>query len=190
MMNIKICTKIAFILWLMPFLIRFALADACLNINTIDSPKWEKKRSNSIENQLVDLFNKEDKCGAFSAIFTNNIKGCFLNISSGALIGIGTILNLATNGFYSADIIKNSLASGMSVKEVLQVTLPHSFELLGFWLSGAIGFAIAWRLILFMRGKEEFTLAFFKQVGLYSAVVFIIILCAAYIEAYVTVNML
>jgi uncharacterized membrane protein SpoIIM required for sporulation len=39
---------------------------------------------------------------------------------------------------------------GLCVKSILKVTLPHSFEFIGFWLSGAIGFYIAWNIILFV----------------------------------------
>jgi hypothetical protein len=42
----------------------------------------------------------------------------------------------------------------MSIISILKVTLPHSFELIGFWLSGAIGFCIAWNIVQFIRGKK------------------------------------
>jgi uncharacterized membrane protein SpoIIM required for sporulation len=70
----------------------------------------------------------------------------------------------------------------------LKVTLPHSFELIGFWLSGTIGFYITWNIIQLMRGKESFTIRFYKKVGFYSLAVFFIILAAAYVEAYISTS--
>jgi uncharacterized membrane protein SpoIIM required for sporulation len=70
----------------------------------------------------------------------------------------------------------------------LKVTLPHSFELIGFWLSGAIGFYITWDIIQFMRGKGTFTSHFYKRTGVYSLAVFFIILAAAYVEAYISTS--
>lgn len=109
-------------------------------------------------------------------------------MAGGVFLGLGTVVNLMINGFYSADVFVTSYHSGLSIRQILNVTLPHSFELIGFWLSGAIGFYIAWNFILFFRSKESFTALFCKKTGIGVAVVFVIILVAAYVEAYISVN--
>ncbi|WP_242386209.1 stage II sporulation protein M [Phocaeicola sartorii] len=189
-MNKRSFIKIAFLLWFIPFLIRLFFNISFEETHTSSFQKLEVMENSRVESRLMNLINEGDKKGCFFIIFTNNIKGCFLNIAGGSFIGIVTILNLTINGFYSADIIKKSFDNGMTVAQILKVTLPHSFELLGFWLSGAIGLLIAWKLIQFIQGKEEFSLLFFKRIGMYTCIVFVIILSAAYIEAFVTVNML
>lgn len=189
-MNKRYFIEIAFLLWFIPFFIRLFLNISFQDTHTSSFRKLEVIENSRVERRLMDLISEGDKKGCFLIIFTNNIKGCFLNIAGGSFIGIVTIFNLTINGFYSADIIKKSFDNGMPVTQILKVTFPHSFELLGFWLSGAIGLSIAWKLIQFIQEKEEFTLSFFKRIGMYTCIVFVIILSAAYIEAFVTVNML
>lgn len=109
-----------------------------------------------------------------------------LNILGGVFLGLGTLLNLMLNGFLFADICVSSYEAGMSIPIILKLTLPHSFELIGFWLSGGIGFYIAWLIICFMRGKESFTSKSYKLIGIYSVIVFLIILSAAYVEAFIS----
>lgn len=125
----------------------------------------------------------------FVFIFKNNIKGCIFNIIGGFVLGIATIMNLVLNGFFSADIFASSYSAGMPLYRILETTLPHSFELLGFWLLGATGLYIAWNVILFIRGKESFSSHFYKRVGIEFIVVFVIILTAAYVEAYISMKM-
>jgi uncharacterized membrane protein SpoIIM required for sporulation len=132
----------------------------------------------------------DDHKSVFLLIFKNNLKGCLVNIFGGIMLGLGTLMNLIYNGFFSADVFKSSFDAGLSLSEILKVTLPHSFELIGFWLSGAIGFYIAWHLLQLMRGKESLPKGFYKTVGTGAALVFVIIFVAAYVEAYISVNQL
>ena len=79
---------------------------------------------------------------------------------------------------------------GMSITDIFALTLPHSFELIGFWISGGIGLYIAWNIILFMYTDKMPTFKFYKNIGINLLIIFIIILSAAYIETYVSINML
>ena len=109
------------------------------------------------------------------------------------MLGIGTVANLAINGFAASDadvMVVHSEDDGVvPVQNILKTTLPHSPELIGFWLSGAMGFMIAWQLVLFMRGKESWSKGFLKRMCIYAICVFLIILCSAYIEAHISINM-
>ena len=173
---------ISFIFWLLPFITRIFFIE--INLEQYDSDL--NNTSSDTMNNIISSLSEGNKQNAFILIFFNNLKGCVINIVGGVLLGFGTIINLMINGFYSADIFINSYNVGMSIKSILKVTLPHSFELIGFWLSGAIGFYIAWNIIQFMRGKESMTPNFYKNVGIYSFITFFIILGAAYIEVYVS----
>jgi uncharacterized membrane protein SpoIIM required for sporulation len=175
----------SFFCWLLPFLLRIFF----IEIPDIKVEQVEEQSLNSITN-VIQLLDENDKNGAFWIIFKNNIKGCVINIAGGVLLGIGTLFNLLFNGFFLADIFVYSYKAGMNISSIMKVTLPHSFELIGFWLSGAIGFYIAWNIIQFMRGKESFSTRFYKQVGIGSVAVVAIILAVAYVEAYISTSIL
>lgn len=175
----------AFLCWLFPFIYR---------IFFIESPAIESHQlvghasdlQNTVGNIMQALSDNREE--AFALIFTNNLKGCLLNIAGGAFLGLGTTVNLMINGFYSADVFVTSYNSGMALQKILSVTLPHSFELIGFWLSGAIGFYIAWNFILFIRGKNHFNLFFLKTIAILAVIVFAFILSAAYVESFISVS--
>ncbi|GHT21758.1 hypothetical protein FACS189430_02370 [Bacteroidia bacterium] len=180
----KYAFLLAFAIWLLPFILRLYIVE----IPLIDTNRLAHKELHTPMSEVLQLLSDGNNKGAFILIFTNNIKGCILNIIGGVMLGLGTIINLSYNGFVSADIFMTSYNSGMSIDSILKVTLPHSFELIGFWLSGAIGFFIAWHLIQFMRGKDSITAVFCKKVGVGSLIVVLIILAAAYVEAYISIQ--
>jgi uncharacterized membrane protein SpoIIM required for sporulation len=175
----------SFFLWLLPFVIRFFFE--ILEFSLLEHESQPMKIKNVIT-ETIHLILNGDKRGSFILIFKTNIKSCFLNIIGGVCLGLGTFINLIVNGFSLADMFISSYNAGLSVESIVKVTFPHSFELIGFWLSGAIGFYIAWNIIRFMRGKESFTVHFYKRVGIYSLAVFFIILAAAYVEAYISTS--
>ena len=49
---------------------------------------------------------------------------------------------------------------------------------------------ITWQFVRFMRGKEAFSPLVLKQIGLLVCVMTVLILGAAYVEAYISVNIL
>ncbi len=176
---------VSFLCWLLPFIIRlFFIEMPIINYENTQIPATIK--NNEVE-ELLHLISINDRWSVFISIFKNNIKGCFYNILGGFLLGLGTFYNLLINGFYSADVFANSYNSGVSLERILNVTLPHSFELAGFWLSGAMGFSIARIIIRFMKGKENLPPHFLKQMCACAIIVFILILAAAYVEAYVSI---
>lgn len=152
-------------------------------------PEEKTGSGNHVIEAIQDAWKANDNDKAFILIFATNIKGCVINVCGGALLGIGTVANLAINGFAASDAFVCSYESGFSIKNILKTTLPHSPELIGFWLSGAMGFMIAWQLVLFMRGKESWSKGFLKRMCIYAICVFLIILCSAYIEAHISINM-
>jgi uncharacterized membrane protein SpoIIM required for sporulation len=169
--------------WLLLFLTRIFIIEIP---DILDTSELTVK--NNVVDEITQLLHKNDTQKAFLLIFKNNLKGCLLNIAGGVFLGLGTLFNLMINGFYSADVFASSYKAGMSVETILKVTLPHSFELIGFWLSGAIGLYIAWNIIQFMRGKASFPPHFYKQIGIGTLMVVLIILSAAYVEAYISVK--
>jgi uncharacterized membrane protein SpoIIM required for sporulation len=175
----------SFFCWLLPFVVRIFFIDFTeINIEQAEN----QHHTINIMDKITLSISKNDKYETFTLIFINNLKGCILNIVGGVMLGLVTLINLIYNGFFSADIFVNSYKAGISIESILKVTLPHSFELIALWLSGAVGFYIAWEIIQFMRGKEKFTSPFYKNVGIYSLIIFVIILSAAYVETYISTS--
>jgi uncharacterized membrane protein SpoIIM required for sporulation len=175
---------LAFALWFLPFMLRILVVE----MPQIDTDKLQQLPNveNKAVQETLQHLSDGNKQAAFVSIFTNNIKGCILNILGGVFLGLGTLISLAFNGFVFADVMVSIHSAGMSIHDILRTTLPHSFELIGTWLSGGIGFYIAWLIICFMQGKKSFTSRTCKLIGMYSIVVFLIILSAAYVEAFIT----
>jgi uncharacterized membrane protein SpoIIM required for sporulation len=175
---------LAFALWFLPFMLRLFVVE----ISQIDTDKLQQlpHTENKALQETLQYLSNGDKQAAFISIFTNNLKGCVFNILGGVLLGLGTLVSLMFNGFVFADVYVSFYKAGMTMPLILKVTLPHSFELIGTWLSGGIGFYIAWLIICFMRGKENFTSKNCTLIGIYSLIVFLIILSAAYVEAFIS----
>jgi uncharacterized membrane protein SpoIIM required for sporulation len=181
---------VSFACWLLPFAIRIFFVEIPeITLEQLYQQTKTKVQHNVIQ-ETTQLLSARDRHGAFMLIFKNNMKGCILNIVGGALLGLGTLFNLMFNGFFSADMFTSSYEAGLSISAILKVTLPHSFELIGFWLSGALGLRIAWNVLQSMRGRGGFTIGFYKQLGGGVVVIFSIIFAAAYVEAYISISQL
>jgi len=137
---------------------------------------------------ILNAYLKNDRHTAFTLIFSNNIKVALFNIAGGVFLGVATFINLFVNGYATATTFAAIHQQGMTWSDILKHTLPHSVELIGIWLSGAIGFSIAKKIVLAMRGRVLPSANYYKQMGIYSMATFLIILIAAYIEAYISVN--
>ena len=175
---------LSFLLWFIPFFSRITM-----NIS-YDSLPVLNDMSNSPLSILYTALKNSSSDEAFLLVFKNNIKSCLINVCGGVSLGVCTIVNLAYNGFATSDMFVVSYQSGFSLSDILKTTLPHSFELIGFWLSGAMGLMIAYRLLLFMRGREDISRDFLKQMCIMAFIVFVTTLCAAYVETHISVNML
>lgn len=174
---------LSFLLWLIPFCARIPM-----NISYENVPN-RNNVNNSALSILYEALEDSSSDEAFLLVFKNNIKSCMINVCGGVSLGVCTIVNLAYNGFATSDMFVVSYQSGFSLSDILKTTLPHSFELIGFWLSGAMGLMIAYRLLLFMRGREDISRDFLKQMCIMAFIVFVTTLCAAYVETHISVNM-
>jgi len=178
----------AFTVWLIPFLLRLFWIEIP-EMNSIQIKQLPNAINDPMQ-KLARLILEGNKKEAFILIVTNNLKGCIYNVAGGVSLGIVTLINLCYNGFFSANIIMAHYKSGMSISNILKLTLPHSFEFLGFWLSGGIGLYIAWEIINVIRGKVDFPFIIYKKIGFYLVITIIITLLAAYVEAFITSTLL
>jgi len=177
---------VSILCWLLPFILRVYFFN--ISVANSDYLKTITLNKADVVDEILKLISIHDRWNTFILIFKNNIKGCLFNIIGGFLLGLGTFFNLIINGFYTADVFVFSYNSGVTIQTIIKITLPHSFELIGFWLSGTIGFSIAWVIIQFMKGKEILANLFLKQIVSCVILVFISIIMAAYIEAYVSIK--
>lgn len=178
------CCLFSFLFWVTPFLIRILFMDTIIVTNSTHN----QGANLSVVSEITEHLNNHDKWSAFHLIFINNLKVCIINIFGGVLFGIGTFVNLFMNGFYTADVFSNIHANGTSWNTILAHTFPHSFEMIGIWLSGGLGFFIA-KTIFDMMIKNRYPAAiFYKIIGLGTLTVGLIILVTAYIEAFISIT--
>ncbi len=155
-----------------------------MDVTTIKKPPLAK--SIDIVSEITAHALKNETWSVFCLIFINNLKSCLINIGGGIMLGLATVSNLIINGFLVADTFATIHKNGMGIGQILKYTLPHCFELFGIWLSGAIGFSIAKLIIDFMRGKELPHSDYFKFIGKSIVITVLIILAAAFVEAYIS----
>ena len=179
-------TIIAFFIWLIPFIIGLSLTTD-INHSTTSTVLNNKEISHSVVNDIFNAYSKNNRTEAFRLIFLNNLKVVIFNIVGGVLLGLGTFINLLQNGFYAANIFSIVHNNGLSWGKIVTFTAPHSIEMLGIWLSGGLGFYIAKAILDFIRNNKYPTDIFYKRIGLGFLVCTLIVLIAAYIEAFISV---
>jgi len=187
-MNLKsffICIIISFTIWVIPFCIRLSINVE--NQKIFVNKQKDKKNPQNIMIDISKEYSKGNRKEVFHLIFLNNFKVVLLNIFGGIFLGLGTFVNLAQNGFYSADVFCSVHNSGMSWSKIIEYTAPHSFEMIGIWMSGGVGFYIAMLMIDAMVKNKYPTKLNCKIILISTLSIALIILFAAYIEAFVSV---
>jgi len=175
---------LSFAIWLVPFIIRLSVhIEPSVNEN-------HEANTNIVVENILKSIDEHNADTTFALIFKNNMKSCLINILAGVLFSVGTVVNLLINGFASANVFRSVYDLGFPLTSILKTTLPHSFELIGFWLSGTVGFMITWQVVRFMRGKEAFSANIIKQIGVLVLIIVVLILGAAYVEANISVNII
>lgn len=123
----------------------------------------------------------------FTYILGNNLKSCLVNVLGAFSLGTITISNLVLNGL-DLGLFLNAFLENYSLEEFVCTSYPHSFELIGFFISAAIGFE--WSLIIFKAifhntkpQKKEYYMLSVKLIA-----TFLIIALAAFTEAYISIN--
>ena len=126
---------------------------------------------------------------AFKHILTNNLKLIILLIIGGFLFGIPTIVNLFVNGLNFALLMKIAFSCGISVEQFILLTLPHGvFEIAAVIFGGAAGFKIPFEVVRYLLGRKNkvLTKEDLREFLTLSLIAIVLIIVAAWIEAYVT----
>lgn len=155
-----------------------------------DSLIYKKEIKINIENEstkVIDAFKNNDSKSAFMYILKNNTKNCIINITGCGSFGFVTCFNLMYNGYVTSHIYKTFYYKyGLTIKEMQKTTLPHCFELIGVWLSGAVGLYVSFNIIYFMKEEQKFSFAFMRKSLFYSILSVFITIIAAFVEAFIT----
>jgi len=126
---------------------------------------------------------------SFKSILINNIKIIILIITIGVVFIPLTLINLTYNGLTIGYLIGDSLKKGASFSQLAILTLPHGiFEIPAIIIAGAAGFKIPYEIIRYLVGKKEqiLTKEDIKEYLTLALISIILIIIAAFVEAYVT----
>ena len=117
-------------------------------------------------------------------VLETNLKCVAINVAGMVTFGIATFVNLFINGFMHGISIRYSLIKIGS--DTWELIYPHSFELLGLIISG--GAALYGIKIILKILKNDYINMTKKIITLLSIILLsvVIIMVAAYIEAYIT----
>jgi len=121
-------------------------------------------------------------------IFVNNIKIITINILGGFTFSALTTLHLLYNGIMIGYETKLALIED-NLMTILVLILPHGiFEVPAIIIAGAAGFKIPYEIIRYLMGKKEqpLTKEDIKEYFKLALISIILIVIAAFVEAYVT----
>lgn len=170
------------------------LAVALLFVLAIIAGVCVVTRDPSVGTSLMDLF-QETILGEIDesspvilalSIFLNNLQACILLFIGGASFGLLTVFILGTNGVVIGAILE-LVRQEKGALFVAAAILPHGiFEIPAFIMSGALGLMLARSLWRDWYGLEDAADAASRSGRLFIAVVVPIVVLAAFIEAFIT----
>ncbi len=148
-----------------------------------------EKEDSGIINDLKTNVENDKKITVVGIILKQNIKVCLLLFCGIFLYGIPTIITLVFNGFITGSILRDIIIyNSLSNKDILFKTLPHFSELLGFWISGAVGLM---GIIWFNRLIRENTLpdkSEIKKISVMMLSSVTIVIISGFIEVYISMK--
>ena len=125
-------------------------------------------------------------------ILLNNVKLVMLLIVGGLLMGSLTTINLVINGQFLGVIIRELITSHDLISTLFILLLfvfPHGvFEIPAIIIAGAAGFKIPYEIVRYLAGRKEqvLTKEDIKEYLTLSLISIILIIIAAFVEAYIT----
>jgi uncharacterized membrane protein SpoIIM required for sporulation len=122
----------------------------------------------------------------FVNIFSSNLKVVFINILGGLTLGMLTYVNLITNGVVLSYVLK---VIHLIDKKLYLVLLPHSFEIIAYILSGAVGIELGVVLFSHIFLEKKIKLDMSKMITKITISVLIIFI-SALIEVYISPNVI
>ncbi len=125
-------------------------------------------------------------------IMKNNTMLIIIMILGSFLLSLPTIFNLMSNGFLLGTLIAESLRCGLPIVNILAITIPHClFELPAMWIAGAASFKITYEILCYLNGRKNHILnnEEINDFLILSGIALLLIIIAAFVEAYITHNL-
>ena len=116
-------------------------------------------------------------------LLTNNFRLVFIMVAGSFCFGTTTIKNLFLNGYLTGSVLSTDPTL------TLALFTPHAiFEIPAIIIAGAAGFKIPYEIIRYLAGRREqiLTKEDIKEYLMLALISIILIVIAAFVEAYVT----
>ncbi len=121
-------------------------------------------------------------------ILRNNLFVVFIAASGLFTFGLTAVMAMLASGAFVGLVVASSLRVGMPLNQILWLTLPHSVELIGFWMAGAIGMLGFSHGIAILTGKSTFNSADVRFLLKMLLVAVAITIIAAFVEGEFTIK--
>lgn len=168
---------ISSIIWSVGFTISFILPHESLYSINYDEYELTHHKSHTCP---ITISSKE----LTTLVIYSNLKCIAFNAFGFVSLGFTTFLNLLFNGFvHGASIRFWTIIIG---QDAWNRILPHSFELVGIFISGGVGFFCLSFLTKFIRGKDYKVNRWIYTSLFFTFVACIIIIIAGFIEGYIS----
>jgi stage II sporulation protein M len=172
--------------WLLVVACLFALTMLAGVIVAIRDPSIGTTLMNIFRETILDGIDESNPFALAFAIFLNNLQACILLFLGGASFGILTVFILGSNGLVIGAVLE-LVRQEKGALFVIAAILPHGiFEIPAFLISGALGLMLARSLMREWHGLEDAAAAATRSGRLFITVVVPVIVLAAFIEAFIT----
>lgn len=185
--ELNICCIITAIIWIVS---AFA-GGALYNSSDIQGRQFNVGVSIQAPNLQQNETSFTNEAELFKDIVTNNIYCNINNLKGAALFGLPTVINVTLNGLVHGNQLAQIIHQPYTETGTLRIKriLPHSFELIGLFMSGGVAFNGVWILIGIIRSRSD---KFWYSIIISIAYILIsisITYLAALIEAYYSTSL-
>jgi uncharacterized membrane protein SpoIIM required for sporulation len=125
----------------------------------------------------------------FIDILRNNLIVIIQLIVGALVFGLLTVINIVFNGLSFGFLVSRAFQKSLSLYAVASLTFPHGiFEIPAIIVAGAAGFKIPYEIVRYLMGKKEqpLTKEDIKEYITLALISIILIVIAAFVEAYIT----
>ncbi|MFC2044971.1 stage II sporulation protein M [Chloroflexota bacterium] len=137
--------------------------------------------------KMADFLGTLPRSSIFAFIFVKNVSALLLSLVLSPIFCLVPVVALVSNGWLIG-VVSNAVIKEVSLGYLLAGLLPHGiFELPAFILGEAVALSLGSRVLLALLRKERGNILIdLRKSSRYLALVLILLLLAAIIEAYIT----
>jgi stage II sporulation protein M len=151
-----------------------------------ESPSTGRQFIQIIQDQVVGRVDAREPLSLAVFIFANNLQACVLLFLGGASLGLLTLFIIASNGVIIGGIME-LVREERGLLYVAAAILPHGvFEIPSFIISASLGFILGSSLLAEWRGGGDSAATAAAHARTFLLVVVPLVAIAAFIEAFIT----